>query len=63
MVPEIVIELVKELKSRYNINLILEVIYIPKPIFIGGKINRLEIKYNMDSKLSLLITYNNTLVR
>ena len=58
MVPEIVIELVKELKSRYNINLILEVIYIPKPTFIGGKINRLEIKYNMDSKLSLLITYN-----
>lgn len=58
MVPEIVIELVKELKSRYNINLILEVIYIPKPNFIGGKTNRLEIKYNMDSKLSLLITYN-----
>lgn len=58
MVPEIVIELVKELKSRYNINLILEVIYIPKPNFIGGKINLLEIKYNMDSKLSLLITYN-----
>ncbi len=58
MVPEIVIELVKELKSRYNINLILEVIYIPKPNFIGEKINRLEIKYNMDSKLSLLITYN-----
>ena len=58
MVPKIVIELVKELKSRYNINLILEVIYIPKPNFIGEKINRLEIKYNMDSKLSLLITYN-----
>ena len=58
MVPEIVIELVKELKSRYNINLILEVIYIPKPNFIGGKIKPFRNKYNMDSKLSLLITYN-----
>ncbi|EHJ07526.1 transposase [Staphylococcus simiae CCM 7213 = CCUG 51256] len=53
MVPAVVIELVKELKDKYSIKMILEVLNIPTSTYYRWKINQTKIDYTTEKVIEL----------